>query len=175
MLRDKTGKFKKGNKGFWMGKKRPSMQGERNWRWVGGDTIKHCLLCGKDFPTRGKRRETGKFCSQSCLAKWKFTGEKNPRWNGDVPREKREQLPEYRKWRQDVMRKDFWTCRICKYKGKKIVAHHIRIFKAFPELRFKVENGIVLCIKCHNRLHSTHRNVIDFREILRDYMSDTER
>ena len=175
MLRDNQGRFTKGNKGFWLNKKRLTLSGSNNPRWIGGDTIKKCLSCGKDFPTRGKRRQTGKFCTQSCKAKWTFTGEKNVNWKGGIPREKRDQLPEYRSWREKVYRRDKWQCKICGYTGKQLVAHHIRTYKVFPELRFNIENGITLCRACHCKLHTIHKKVIDFTEILRDYTLNSER
>jgi len=36
---------------------------------------------------------------------------------------------------------------------KKIVAHHLKLFSEFPELRFSVDNGIVLCRSCHLKVH----------------------
>lgn len=151
------------------------MMRDNNSRWVGGDTYKSCLVCSADFSTRGKRRETGKFCSFSCRAKWYFTGKRNPRWKGGKPREKRLELPEYKKWMKVVYRRDNWSCKICGYKGKKIVAHHIKTYLHFPSQRFEINNGITLCRACHCRLHTIYRNVTDFTEILNDYMSDTNK
>jgi len=175
ILRDESGKFRKGNSGFWLGKKRGSMSGEGNWNWIGGDTTKVCLDCGEKFYARGERRKTGKFCSHSCRARWNFTGSRNPKWDGGKPREMRTELPEYNEWRKMVYRRDGWKCQICDYRGKLLVAHHIRTWKAFPKERFDIENGITLCRGCHCKLHTIHRRVTDFREILNDYTLNSER
>jgi hypothetical protein len=175
MLRDNRGRFIKGNEGFWTHKKRPDVSGSKNWRWVGGDTIKICLICGNKFPTRGKRRITGRFCSKACKAKWLFTGSKNINWKGGIPREKREQLPEYRDWRSRVYKRDKWQCKICGYKGRQLIAHHIKTYKTSPELRLDIGNGITLCRACHCKLHTIHKKIIDFTEILRDYTLNSER
>lgn len=176
MLRDKNGKFAKGNKGFWLDKKRPNISGEKNCRWSGGLVEKTCLSCGNKFNFGvKKRKKTARFCSHSCRARWYFTGERNPRWRGGLPREQRTELPEYNKWRSVVYRRDDWECRICGYKGRKIIAHHLRVWKNFPEERFNIENGITLCRGCHCRLHTTHKDIIDFKVILRDYTLDSER
>ncbi len=175
MLRDKSGRFAKGNSGFWKGKKRDNISGENNFLWNGGGITKICISCKKGFLTRGKRIETGKFCSHSCRAKWNFLGDKNPKWRGGIPRERRDELLEYREWRKAVHKRYGWKCGMCKFKGKKIIAHHIRVWEHFPELRFDVDNGITLCRGCHCKLHTTNKDVIDFRVILRDYTFGSER
>ena len=60
----------------------------------------------------------------------------------------------YRKWRQDVFKRDSWTCIItgCGYRSKgsqrhDIRADHIKPFHLFPELRLVVSNGRTLCIR----------------------------
>lgn len=188
ILRDKKGRirkgqhfspkteFKKGNEGFWKGKKRPNMSGDKNSRWSGGLTEKNCLECKKVFFVGTRKREkTAKFCSHSCRARWYFTGENNPKWKGGIPREQRDELLEYREWRKAVHKRYGWKCGMCKFKGKKIVVHHIRVWEHFPEERFLVDNGITLCRGCHCKLHTTNKDVIDFRVILRDYTFGSER
>lgn len=80
-------------------------------------------------------------------------GEKHHNWKGGVTKEhnKIRGSLEYVLWRNEVYKRDYWTCRICKIKCTKgnIVAHHIKKFSDFPELRFIVENGLTLCRKCH--------------------------
>lgn len=148
----------------------PRFKGVNNIRWSGGKFILHCLTCAKSFGVTRIRKETAKFCSHSCRAKFFFTGPRNPMWAGGIQREKREELPQYRTWRKMVYRRDRWKCMICGYRGRELVAHHLRVWKSFPKQRFSVENGITLCRGCHCRIHTVHRDITDFREILRDYM-----
>lgn len=61
---------------------------------------------------------------------------------------------EYAIWRIEVLKKDNFTCRLCKKRGGKLVAHHLNSFANFPELRFSTDNGIVLCRGCHSKLHN---------------------
>lgn len=68
---------------------------------------------------------------------------------------------EYIEWRNWVYKKNKWTCQHC---GKKcqvnnIIAHHIYYFSEFPEIRFSVKNGIVLCRSCHFKLHQQNKNL----------------
>jgi hypothetical protein len=144
-------------------------KGAGNVNWKGGKIDRTCIVCTKIFKVLPYRKDR-KFCSHKCSAKFYFTGKRNPNWSGGVDREQRGELPEYREWRIKVWIRDKNTCQICKYKGKKIVAHHIKTFKYFPKERTKVENGITLCRSCRMRLHAMHRKAIDFTVILRDYM-----
>jgi len=61
--------------------------------------------------------------------------------------------PEYQEWRKIVLERDSYTCQHCEATGGKLVVHHIKTFKMNPELRLEPDNGIVLCNKCHEKLH----------------------
>lgn len=71
---------------------------------------------------------------------------KKPSRNWDDPR--------YKSWRKEVYSRDQHKCQMtgCKYRGKRINAHHIRKWADFPHLRFDINNGITLCHKCHKRI-----------------------
>lgn len=60
----------------------------------------------------------------------------------------------HKNWAKAVHEKCGWTCQICGYKGKNIVAHHIKPWSHDFDLRFDVSNGITLCRSCHCRRHS---------------------
>ncbi len=86
-------------------------------------------------------------------------GEKHHWWKGGISefsRTERMNLMgtiEYKNWRNAVFIKDDYTCRICKVKGGTLQADHINSWKDFPKLRFDVENGQTLCVKCHKLKH----------------------
>lgn len=77
-------------------------------------------------------------------------------WKGGIsPKNKaiRSSL-EYQLWRKAVFERDDYTCIWCgekSIKGKRVIIHadHIKPFALFPELRFAIDNGRTLCIKCH--------------------------
>jgi len=64
----------------------------------------------------------------------------------------------YKIWRELVFQRDNFTCQnpnceFCENKiGKKLNAHHIKSWKEFPELRFKLDNGITYCEKFHQNI-----------------------
>jgi ribosomal protein L31 len=77
-------------------------------------------------------------------------------WKGgvsDINKQIRHSV-QYNVWRKTVYARDNWTCRHCNVKQKYPVAHHIKTFKEYPELRFDVDNGLTLCRACHKRLHT---------------------
>lgn len=62
--------------------------------------------------------------------------------------------PEYKKWREDVFRRDGYKCKICGVKGGVLNAHHIKPYSKFPNLRYSIDNGVTLCKKCHKEMHN---------------------
>ncbi len=83
-------------------------------------------------------------------------GANNPRWNGGIEKVKdKRNTIEYREWRLMVFGRDNFTCQDCGKRGTYLEAHHIKKWKYYPQLRFKVSNGITLCKICHKKLHIT--------------------
>ncbi len=60
----------------------------------------------------------------------------------------------YKRWRYDVFLRDHFTCQDCgDSRGGNLVAHHIKAFASYPDLRFEVSNGLTLCKSCHAKRH----------------------
>lgn len=119
----------------------------------GGKITNTCEHCKNEFQVFQYRKES-KYCSRKCLAKSK-TGENSKNWKGGVTDENKKirHSEEYNKWRKAVYERDYWTCQHCEIKQKFPVAHHIKNFNDYPDLRFDVENGITLCRSCHKKVH----------------------
>lgn len=87
----------------------------------------------------------------------KWQGEKNPNWKGGISRNNitERQLAwysiEYKLWRKSVFVRDNFTCQLCREKGGKLHAHHIKSWRDYPELRYAIDNGRTLCIECHKK------------------------
>lgn len=77
--------------------------------------------------------------------------------------------PQYKEWRQTVYKRDNYRCQFpgCKYRGKKVEAHHIKTWASSPGLRFSKNNGITLCRSCHKKVTGKEKKYASlFYEIL---------
>ena len=57
--------------------------------------------------------------------------------------------PEYKKWRLEVFKRDWYRCFDCGKTSPQLEADHIYSFANYPRLRMVLENGITLCALCH--------------------------
>lgn len=118
--------------------------------------------CGKVFTSYATVIKSGHTKSCGCfktdLRRGAWSGSNNPQF-ANLSEEERasadniRKLPEYEKWRQDVISRDFGECQKC---GSDlfIEVHHIRSYKQNPGLAVNIDNGIVLCSTCHREYHS---------------------
>ena len=100
-----------------------------------------------------KNPRYGKHLSLETLAKISKakSNERNPNWRGGISsmNNRIRRRTEFRLWREAVFARDNWTCQECGQRGGVLHPHHIKSFKQYPELRFAIDNGKTLCIKCH--------------------------
>ncbi len=60
---------------------------------------------------------------------------------------------EYIEWRKSVLKRDNFKCVLCE-SIKNLEVHHIVRWIDSVELRYELDNGILLCSDCHNKVHS---------------------
>jgi len=73
-----------------------------------------------------------------------------------------------KEWRKVVLRRDGFKCVLCGAKdgdyvnGKMVRLHvdHIKPQRSFPDLRFDVSNGRVLCEECHKKTPTFGRSPV---------------
>ena len=81
-----------------------------------------------------------------------YSGQNNGHWKGGVTPDLilARNSKKYDKWREEVYKKCWFTCQCCgESKGIIKNAHHIKNFSENIDERYDVDNGILLCEKCH--------------------------
>lgn len=120
-----------------------------------------CAYCGKvmyKIPYLIKRNKKI-FCSRECDGKWKsenLIGPNSPAWNPELTKEERlikRKYPKYYDFVKSVMKRDNYTCDICKKRGIQFNVHHLNSYDWDKENRINIDNGITLCKKCHKKFH----------------------
>lgn len=141
-------------------------------------------FCGIEFKTRPQRIFSGTTSSCGCYRR-KASGdraktyirENHPRWNFDLTKEDRLQKRPFEctDWRKSIFERDGYTCQICKTVGGTLNAHHLDGWNWCVEKRFDLDNGITLCIECHEEFHNiygrgdnTVQEFLDFTVVLTD-------
>lgn len=112
--------------------------------------------CGVIKAVTGGNLKSGTSTSCGCY-KLEIVGENHHNYNPnltDEDRADRRGLPKYKEWRKCVYKLDNYTCQKCgDNKGGNLNAHHILSYRANPEVKTEVSNGITLCESCHKDFH----------------------
>ena len=140
---------------------------------------KHCKYCGKEIrkwkvycnlDCRNKgyvgvtHSESHKKAISEALRNNKYprknifqSGENHPYWNPERTDMRERLTGRYRDWRFAVIKRDKYICQECGAKRNGVRAFHvdhIKPFSLYPELRYVVSNGRVLCADCHRKTDS---------------------
>ncbi len=121
-----------------------------------------CQKCGKAFLISEYRtsKGEGKFCSTACASvsrpeRPNMAGENCHWWKGGITdatiKERRSSA--MLRWRKRVFERDGYKCYMCGSDKPRINAHHIIPFSESKELRLDIENGVTLCLECHQLFH----------------------
>ena len=125
---------------------------------------------GKKISKANKGRVISKITrekiSESLVGRYR--GELSPVWIKDRSKIKKQDNrrddSDYKIWRQSVYKRDNWKCKINDENCKgRIEAHHILAWKKYPELRYRVNNGITLC-------HFHHPRSVKKQELVSPYL-----
>ncbi len=126
----------------------------------------------------GTHISKGRTLSCGCLEH--PSGERHPNWKGGVTPERiiARNNGKYNKWRNEVYKKDWYTCQCCgKSKNIEKQAHHFYNFSDNEELRYDVNNGITLCKDCHyttikGSFHNIYSTTNNTPEQLEEYINN---
>ena len=103
-------------------------------------------------------------------------GENNPNYNPNKTDEEREQqrnIIGYDKWRNEVYKRDNYTCQYCNdNKGGNLVAHHKNSYDWCKEERTDINNGVTLCEECHKKFHDIYGYGNNTKEQFEQFLSD---
>jgi hypothetical protein len=99
-------------------------------------------------------------------------GKDNPSYKGGITpeRNKIRSSIEYEIWKNAVFVRDNWTCQKNKIRGGDLVAHHIKNFAQYPELRFAIDNGITLSKESHVAFHKQYGKINNTKEQLEEFL-----
>lgn len=105
----------------------------------------------------------------------RFKGERSPRWKGGKKDIRFERLsPCYKLWRDNVYKRDKYSCAKCNEVGGSLECHHILNFKDYPNERYNEENGITFCRKCHSNFHRLYGKSFNTKEQLIEFLNKDE-
>ena len=132
----------------------------------------------KNFFRRTSISKLAKYKKRRTLQKLKNNGN---RWKNN------KQEGRYKKWRSSVLevnkrRKGLsrhYICEKCnkKYKTSQYLhTHHIFSWHKFPKKRYTIKNGIVFCIRCHEKFHKSYGyKSIEDPKCLLEYIKDEKK
>lgn len=79
---------------------------------------------------------------------------------------------EYYKWRVGILERDLYTCQKCGISGVSLASHHLESFETEVDKRYDDDNGVTLCIACHNTFHKTYGYAGFSRTDTLEYIND---
>ena len=122
--------------------------------------ICYCEYCGKELHLPSEKYERSKrhFCDKTCSGKYHIK-EKNPSYNPNLDEEDRKlkrRIFGYRNFRDDVLRRDMYTCQVTGDKNCVLEVHHLDGYDNFKDLRLNIENAITISKQIHALFHKIY-------------------
>ncbi|MEK0335825.1 MAG: hypothetical protein QQN41_00110 [Nitrosopumilus sp.] len=166
MKRDKLGRFVRGQVAWNKG-----IKGFGKWN----KGLKRTEKLKKELSKiRKKLIKEGKIISLKGIKRPNISGKNHPNWKGGVTtlNERLRKSSMWKIWRELVFLRDNFTCQnldcedceFCHNKiGVMLHPHHIKSLNLYPELAFKVDNGITYCAEFHLK-SGLHKEILMQKE-----------
>jgi len=193
----KNSGFQKGHGSFWDDKVKEKIRLIRTGKhWKCSDKAKENMSRGrkKFYKKGGVHPLLGKKRTDECKKKIRLalkglrlseenrlkrretspSGKDHYKWKGGLSSENKKirDSIETRLWREAVFSRDNWTCQKYKTRGCKLVAHHIKNFAEYKNLRFAIDNGITLSSKAHVEFHKKYGFKNNTEEQLNEFITN---
>lgn len=112
--------------------------------------------CGEIVTVRGRSLRRGETVSCGCFGRTGGTGKLRLSPRQGTPNRRKE--PQYKVWRQAVLKRYDYTCVVCgtTRQNVRLCVHHLQSYKDYRHLRYVAKNGTVMCQSCHLALHSRY-------------------
>ncbi len=109
---------------------------------------------GQGSHWKGQRLSESARRKMSAAKKGRYLGADNPNWKGGEVSDDARQRRSYKakKWRETVLERDNFTCQECG-STEQLHVHHILPFADHPERRWDINNGLTVCVSCHEKIH----------------------
>lgn len=116
--------------------------------------LKYVAMCGHEnlIALYSFKSGQGRMCSKCAMP----SGKDNYMWNPNLTDKDRIRgrfTKENAIWRKSVYKRDNYTCQITGEKGGSIVAHHMKPYYKYKDLRSEISNGITLNKEFHIFAH----------------------
>lgn len=131
--------------------------------------------CGSKTIVSSNSLVGGHTRSCGCLQdEWRksYSGKKHHFYNPELTDEDRMDNKRYVafSWRNNVLKRDGYTCVICKQKSESLVAHHLDGWNWAKDKRVTLENGVTLCSNCHINFHNVYGYGNNTKEQFEEYV-----
>ena len=126
---------------------------------------RYCIDCGVLINRANKNERCGD-CNREYLKDYRKKNNLYKSREYHLIRESNQ----FKNWRNQVFKRDNYTCKKCGSAGVELHPHHILNFSKHKDKRFDVFNGITLCVKCHKEFHKVYGIRNNNEEQIKEYL-----